>query len=451
MSPTSDIWHPFTQEALDPPPIRIVRAEGVYLLHRRRAQTDRRNFVLVGEPPRPRPSGNHRRHCASRPRKSITSCSPGLRTMPSRNCAAACRKFLPPKSGTHFLLRRWLNSRGSRAENGRPVLAEHRTAGKAHDRRARACVSRRHGRRDVGRRATRLSAIRFVELCSPCIAFIRRIAIAARWEECASHAGLIAPTQLAQLLAEKGGEIAAVIVEPLLQGAGGMIVHPVEFLQRVRQAVQRARRTADRGRSADGLWPLRENVRVRAGERRAGHDVPFKGADGRSPADGRHRLHGRDPRSRSSAQIARALFITAIPTPGIPLPRQPARRACEFLRTSRCSIASTPSRAFMASGWQAIQNHPAVGEVRSIGTMAAIELRADDAGYFSKLRPKLYKFFLDAGVLLRPLGNVVYVLPPYAITPAELQLRARPNRGIARPLLGIMPRGESLTQPDVQR
>ena len=36
------------------------------------------------------------------------------------------------------------------------------------------------------------------------------------------------------------------------------------------------------------------------------------------------------------------------------------------------------------------------------------------------LRPKLYKFFLDAGVLLRPLGNVVYVLPPYAISPAEL-------------------------------
>ena len=52
--------------------------------------------------------------------------------------------------------------------------------------------------------------------------------------------------------------------------------------------------------------------------------------------------------------------------------------------------------------------------------MAAVELRADDAGYFSNLRPKLYKFFLDSGVLLRPLGNVVYVLPPYAITPEQL-------------------------------
>src|SRR5580704_19299927 len=40
--------------------------------------------------------------------------------------------------------------------------------------------------------------------------------------------------QLEQLLAERGDQIAAVIVEPLLQGAGGMIIHPVEFLQKVR-------------------------------------------------------------------------------------------------------------------------------------------------------------------------------------------------------------------------
>ena len=68
----------------------------------------------------------------------------------------------------------------------------------------------------------------------------------------------------------------------------------------------------------------------------------------------------------------------------------------------------------------AIKDHPAVGDVRAIGTMAAIELRADDPGYASKLRPKLYKFFIDAGVLLRPLGNIVYILPPYVISSDEL-------------------------------
>ena len=61
-----------------------------------------------------------------------------------------------------------------------------------------------------------------------------------------------------------------------------------------------------------------------------------------------------------------------------------------------------------------------VGDTRQIGSIGALELRTDDAGYLSSLRPKLYNFFLERGVLLRPLGNVVYVLPPYVIAPEEL-------------------------------
>jgi adenosylmethionine-8-amino-7-oxononanoate aminotransferase len=63
---------------------------------------------------------------------------------------------------------------------------------------------------------------------------------------------------------------------------------------------------------------------------------------------------------------------------------------------------------------------PVVGDVRYIGTVAAIELNVPDAGYLSALRPKLYQYFLSRGVLLRPLGNVVYILPPYVITPEQL-------------------------------
>ena len=61
-----------------------------------------------------------------------------------------------------------------------------------------------------------------------------------------------------------------------------------------------------------------------------------------------------------------------------------------------------------------------VGDIRQIGSIGALELCADDAGYLSALRPKLYNFFLERGVLLRPLGNVVYVLPPYVIAPEDL-------------------------------
>jgi adenosylmethionine-8-amino-7-oxononanoate aminotransferase len=64
--------------------------------------------------------------------------------------------------------------------------------------------------------------------------------------------------------------------------------------------------------------------------------------------------------------------------------------------------------------------HPGVADVRHIGSVAAIELKVPDAGYLSSLRPRLYEFYLNRGVLLRPLGNVVYILPPYVITPRQL-------------------------------
>lgn len=63
---------------------------------------------------------------------------------------------------------------------------------------------------------------------------------------------------------------------------------------------------------------------------------------------------------------------------------------------------------------------PQVGDVRQIGSIGAIELRTEDAGYLSSMRTKLYRYFIDQGVLLRPLGNVVYVMPPYVITREEL-------------------------------
>jgi adenosylmethionine---8-amino-7-oxononanoate aminotransferase len=67
-----------------------------------------------------------------------------------------------------------------------------------------------------------------------------------------------------------------------------------------------------------------------------------------------------------------------------------------------------------------LENHPAVADTRSIGTVAAVELEAADAGYSSKFRSMLYQFYLDAGVLLRPLGHIIYILPPFAISPTDL-------------------------------
>lgn len=69
-----------------------------------------------------------------------------------------------------------------------------------------------------------------------------------------------------------------------------------------------------------------------------------------------------------------------------------------------------------------IKKHPAVRTARHLGTIAALEVAAfEDTSYFNEARHKLYPFFLERDILLRPLGNVIYVLPPYIIQEEELK------------------------------
>lgn len=74
-----------------------------------------------------------------------------------------------------------------------------------------------------------------------------------------------------------------------------------------------------------------------------------------------------------------------------------------------------------ASFGRAICNHAKLKQVRQIGTIIALEWETGaGTSYFSNLRDKLYNYFLDAGIILRPLGNVLYILPPYCITDGQL-------------------------------
>lgn len=65
---------------------------------------------------------------------------------------------------------------------------------------------------------------------------------------------------------------------------------------------------------------------------------------------------------------------------------------------------------------------PKIQSVRSLGTILAVDYKPDqnDSGYQSSIRNRLYRYFLDNQMLTRPLGNVLYVVPPYCITNKEL-------------------------------
>lgn len=66
-------------------------------------------------------------------------------------------------------------------------------------------------------------------------------------------------------------------------------------------------------------------------------------------------------------------------------------------------------------------SHPKLKRCEALGTILALEYHTETSSYFSPFRNHLYHFFLDKGILLRPLGNVLYVLPPYCIQQDELQ------------------------------
>jgi adenosylmethionine---8-amino-7-oxononanoate aminotransferase len=63
---------------------------------------------------------------------------------------------------------------------------------------------------------------------------------------------------------------------------------------------------------------------------------------------------------------------------------------------------------------------PAVENARQCGTITAFDVRSDSRGYLAGIGPQLLAFFREQNVLLRPLGNTVYVMPPYCIDEADL-------------------------------
>ncbi len=69
---------------------------------------------------------------------------------------------------------------------------------------------------------------------------------------------------------------------------------------------------------------------------------------------------------------------------------------------------------------QIVKAHQKLKRCESLGTILALESKTNNSSYFQSIRDRLYHFFLSKEILLRPLGNVLYVMPPYCITSQEL-------------------------------
>lgn len=78
--------------------------------------------------------------------------------------------------------------------------------------------------------------------------------------------------------------------------------------------------------------------------------------------------------------------------------------------------------AWQAQEIEAFRDDARLANLRQIGTITAMDVSVGDSGYLAEIGPKLYQFFLNRNVLLRPLGNTMYVMPPFCTENDDLAI-----------------------------
>ena len=106
---------------------------------------------------------------------------------------------------------------------------------------------------------------------------------------------------------------------------------------------------------------------------------------------------------------------------GNPIGCASAIASLDLLESNECQENISRVQQMHASFAEKLQKHELIEDIRQEGTILAIELKAEQSGYNSSIKEDLYKHFISQGVLLRPLGNVIYILPPYCISDKELK------------------------------
>jgi adenosylmethionine-8-amino-7-oxononanoate aminotransferase len=231
---------------------------------------------------------------------------------------------------------------------------------------------------------------------------------------------------LAQALREletllQQGETACFIFEPLVLGAGGMVIYSAEILSAIMHLCQ-----------AYGVLTIADEVMTgfgRTGSLFACEQLPIapdmiclsKGITGGFLPLGatacRQEIY--DAFLGDTLQQA---FLHGHSYTGNPLACSAAVASLELLTSDEC----TRQRTMIAESHQAFvtewSGHAALVRCQCLGTILALEFKAESSSYFQSMRDRLYNFFMEQGILLRPLGNVVYVMPPYCITHEDLQI-----------------------------
>jgi len=231
-------------------------------------------------------------------------------------------------------------------------------------------------------------------------------------------------------LAEHHREIAAVIVEPLIQGAGGMrMYHPV-YLKLLREACDR-----------HDVHLIHDEIAVGFGRTGTMFACEQAGITPDFLCLSKALTGGYLPMAAvlTTDKLYQAFyddystlraFLHSHTYTGNPLACAAALATLDIFEQDNVIEANKALAARMATATAHLVDHPHVAEVRQTGMALAIEMVADKARktpypWQERRGLKVYEHALQRGALLRPLGSVVYFLPPYTITEAQIDLLAQ--------------------------
>ncbi|QDU98295.1 adenosylmethionine--8-amino-7-oxononanoate transaminase [Lignipirellula cremea] len=243
--------------------------------------------------------------------------------------------------------------------------------------------------------------------------------------------------QLETLLADNADEIAALVIEPLLQAAAGMVRHPEGFLRGVRELTKRydVLLIADEvavgcGRTGTMFACEQEQVSpdfLCLAKGLTGGYLPL--AATLTTDEVWNAFLGTYAESKS--------FFHGHTYCGNPLGAAAALASLRIFEQDRTLEQMQPKIARLSAHLARMAEHPHVGDVRQCGLIGAVELVRDKATaepfpWDEKRGMRVCDYALTQGVWLRPLGNVLVILPPLAIQLEELdQICHAVEQGIA--------------------
>lgn len=214
-------------------------------------------------------------------------------------------------------------------------------------------------------------------------------------------------------------EVAAFIFEPLVQGAGGMLMHNEEVLDKLLTIAKQNDIICIADEVMTGFGRTGKLFAINYLQQLPDIICLSKGITGGTMALGATVCNQKIFDAFYDMDKSKTFYHGHSYTAN-PLACTAALASFYILTTKKC-ISSIESISKQHQQFaEKLNKLPNVDNVRCRGTILAFEVKDKNSGYLSPIRDRLYYGFLDRGVLLRPLGNTVYIMPPYVISDKQL-------------------------------